>query len=47
MNAYYIYDDVKCNRETNLICSVSHWHSAIAIKIAHDGGAFVRRRHLF
>ncbi len=27
--------------------AVSHHHTAMAIEIASDGGAFVRRRHLF
>ena len=27
--------------------SVSHRRTAMAIKMAHDGGAFVRRRRLF
>jgi len=27
--------------------SVSHWRTAMAIEIARDGGAFVRRRRLF
>jgi len=26
---------------------VPHWHTAMAIKMARDGGAFVRRRRLF
>ena len=30
-----------------LMCSVSHRRTAMAIEMAHDGGAFVRRRRLF
>jgi len=29
------------------MCSVSHQRTAMAIEIARDGGAFVRRRRLF
>jgi len=29
------------------MCAVLHHRTAMAIKIASDGGAFVRRRHLF
>jgi len=27
--------------------SVSHWRTAMAIKMARDGGTFIRRRRLF